>query len=254
MSLDDEPPFKPFGLAGLLASLLGIAVLTLGVLAAGFALFSLGELALAGQGHLLDLLRLARDTPRSAREGAVELAGFLTGSVIYLAVILAILILARLKARAQWRALVAWAPFRADWRFAGLLVLGLVYGVVASALIGYLHPASRDWFTFPKAPLAVFASLVLIVVLAPLAEELLFRGWIYTALRQSCGFSVALIASASLFALAHWENTHLYALAVLPVGFALGYVRERTGSTRASTLFHAVFNLMGWLLTFMGKA
>ena len=254
MDPQTEQSPQPFGFPGLLASLFGLAGLAVAVLAAGFAVFSLVELLLEGRAQLLDLLRLARDTPRSAREGAVEIAGFLTGSAIYLAVILAVLALARLRGRRHWRDLVAWRPFRMDWRFAGLLAAGLAYGVAASALIGYLHPASRDWFTLPKEPLAIISSFLLIVVLAPLAEELLFRGWIYTSLRRSFGFAVALVATATIFALAHWERTHLYALAVLPVGFALGYVRERTGSTRASALFHALFNFMGWFLTFMGKA
>ena len=92
------------------------------------------------------------------------------------------------------------------------------------------------------------------VILAPLSEELLFRGWLYTALRWRFGFSAAFWATSLLFAVAHWDSTHLYALAILPIGLVLGYVRERTGSTKATTLFHMIYNSSGFALTFLGKA
>ena len=77
---------------------------------------------------------------------------------------------------------------------------------------------------------------------------------IYTGLRPRLGFAWTLGITSALFALGHWEKTHLYAAAVLPVGLALGWVREKTGSTRATALFHALYNLTGWLLTYLAIA
>ena len=83
-------------------------------------------------------------------------------------------------------------------------------------------------------------------MLAPFTEELLFRGWIYTSLRFSFGLWPAVLASAAVFGFAHYEDTHLYALAVFPVGIALALIRERTGSVKASMLFHAFNNLIAF--------
>ena len=90
------------------------------------------------------------------------------------------------------------------------------------------------------------ALLALAVIFAPIAEELLFRGWIYTSLRFRLGMWPAMVISALLFGLAHYESTHLYALAVFPLGLVLAALRERTGSTRTSMLFHAANNLIAF--------
>jgi membrane protease YdiL (CAAX protease family) len=57
-----------------------------------------------------------------------------------------------------------------------------------------------------------------------------------------------------VFAAAHWAGTPLYSLAILPIGFVLGVIREKTGSSRATTLCHALYNFLMWGLTFLGKA
>ena len=245
---------RPWSGFGLFASLFGILLLSVLVLAAGLAIFGLADFALFGRAHLVGLVRSAQQLPVSGKAGAAELAGFIAGSIIYLALIAGILILARLRGGAGWPLLVAWTPFRTDSRYWNLLAAGIVYSVAASALIGYLHPVSRTWFTLPKSPAAVIVSFLLIAVLAPLAEELLFRGWLYTGLRSRYSFAVALSITSLVFSLDHWERTLLYATAVLPIGVVLGYLRERTGSVRATALFHGLYNLSGWLLTFLGMA
>ena len=88
--------------------------------------------------------------------------------------------------------------------------------------------------------------MALAVLIAPVTEELLFRGWIYTGLRFHWGLWPALLTTSALFACAHYENTHLYALAVFPIGLALGVIRERTGSVKASILFHALNNFVAF--------
>jgi membrane protease YdiL (CAAX protease family) len=239
------------GVPGLLMSFAGIILLAL----LFFAL--LGGLALGidallhGREHVFDLLVTARDAARKGEQRTLETTGIALGSLIYVAAIAAMLVVARLRRGLHWREPIAWNAFRTSRSYWVLVLLGIAWGLGASVLVEYLHPAARDWFSLPKAPVAVISSFLLVVVLAPVAEELFFRGWLYTGLRQSFGFPLALGVSAILFALAHWERTHLYAAAILPVGFALGYAREMTGSTRASALFHGLYNLTGWVLTYL---
>ena len=80
------------------------------------------------------------------------------------------------------------------------------------------------------------------IVLAPLVEEVLFRGYLYTALRQCLPFLTTLILSAMAFALFHIENGILFVLFVLPTGLLLGLARERSGSIALPLFIHALMN------------
>ena len=103
--------------------------------------------------------------------------------------------------------------------------------------------AGFSTMTEAMTPVEVVALTVLLaVVMAPLAEELFFRGWLYTSLRARFSFVTALTVTSVLFGLAHFEKTGIYALAVMPVGFVLGFVRERTGSVVATIAIHAIYN------------
>ncbi len=88
--------------------------------------------------------------------------------------------------------------------------------------------------------LATFGILV-----APLIEEIVFRGFLYSALEHRHNSAVALVASTVVFALLHgaqygWQLPQLSVLAA--VGCAFGVVRMHTGSTKASTIVHAAYN------------
>jgi membrane protease YdiL (CAAX protease family) len=244
---------RPFGPLGLLFSLAGIAAISLVALAAGAGLVVLGDVLLFGWAHWRDAFNAGMDMVRSGRRGDQASAALLVGSAVYLAAILGTWAMARLRAGKGWRRLLGWTPFAIDRTFWGLLLASVIYQLGASFLIAYIHPQAKDWVSIPDSPAGLAMACLMIVVLAPLAEELLFRGWIYTALRWRFGFAPALLTTAALFALAHWESTHLYALAILPIALVLGYLRERTGSARATTLFHMIYNFCGLALSFLGK-
>jgi membrane protease YdiL (CAAX protease family) len=80
------------------------------------------------------------------------------------------------------------------------------------------------------------------VVLAPVAEELMFRGLLQSALRRAgAGPWLAIACASVVFAGSHFtQPKDMPALAALAV--ALGYNYERTGRLYPSMLMHAVFN------------
>lgn len=86
------------------------------------------------------------------------------------------------------------------------------------------------------------------VIFAPLAEEVLFRGLLFPSLKRFGGTAAAILLSAGLFALAHYDLTVGPALFTMGVFLALSY--EMTGTLWTPIGFHAAFNL--W--TFLGKA
>ncbi len=81
------------------------------------------------------------------------------------------------------------------------------------------------------------------VVIAPVAEEVFFRGVCQTALNhvfRRRWLSTVLVGSA--FGLAHMEQPHVVAPLIV-LGVILGYVYERTGSLVAPITMHLLFNL-----------
>ncbi len=81
---------------------------------------------------------------------------------------------------------------------------------------------------------------VLAVIVAPVVEEVLFRGCVYPALRAIHGWRPALLVSAVLFGLVHAVPAVI--LPMVLFGLALGWLAERTGSLLAPIVAHAAFN------------
>ena len=86
------------------------------------------------------------------------------------------------------------------------------------------------------------------VVIAPIAEEVFFRGMIFPALRRSVGTSAAVVVSALLFAGTHFQaklSAYLVVSAVIfPVGVALAAVYAKRPTLWAPIVAHAVYNLV----------
>ncbi len=80
---------------------------------------------------------------------------------------------------------------------------------------------------------------ILIVLVVPFVEEMLFRGVLQGALRAALGPWSAVAAATLLFALVHDLQS---ALPVFVIGAALGLLYETTGSILPSVLLHATFN------------
>lgn len=95
-------------------------------------------------------------------------------------------------------------------------------------------------------PLRAIAVPLAIVVIAPLSEELVFRGLLLHALRPRLGTLVSLVTSSLLFALFHLHPAVLVYATV--AGLVLGVVTLRTGSVAASIALHAGVNVVPLLL------
>lgn len=84
------------------------------------------------------------------------------------------------------------------------------------------------------------AVVFMAVIMAPVAEELIFRGYIYGVIRRYGGRIPALLTSSLLFAAIHVHLPSLLGLGILAVILCLVY--ERTGSLWASITLHSAFN------------
>lgn len=118
----------------------------------------------------------------------------------------------------------------------------LVAGYLVELVIGETK-SSQDLLlfftnskTFTEKALLVFTA----VVVAPVTEEVVFRGYLHGTVRQVGGRWWGILVSSLIFAGIHGHVPSLASLFVLGIAFALLY--ERTGSLWASMLMHAIFN------------
>jgi membrane protease YdiL (CAAX protease family) len=84
--------------------------------------------------------------------------------------------------------------------------------------------------------------IVLAVAVAPIAEEFVFRFFLYGVLRRYVGRIVALVLSSLLFAAVHAHLPSFVPLFVLGSCFTLAY--EWSGSLLVSMTMHAIFNAL----------
>lgn len=96
--------------------------------------------------------------------------------------------------------------------------------------------------------LAIFGTTV-----APLAEELAFRGFLQPLLVRNLGAIGGVALAAALFGALHFTeygDSWRSALLVAVAGAAFGTVRQWTGSTTAAAIMHASFNGLqfAWLI------
>ena len=91
----------------------------------------------------------------------------------------------------------------------------------------------------PTNLISALVMVFLLVVIAPVFEEIWMRGIVYDALKPY-GNGIAIVISSILFGLMHGSLNMLFYTTAL--GLALGYVRYATGSLFAVTILHALIN------------
>lgn len=115
--------------------------------------------------------------------------------------------------------------------------------IIARALAAASRPGLRA--------LVLFAAVVAVMaVLAPIGEELLYRGYIQRRLVQRWGTWPGILVTAALFGIAHLHPVQ--SAGAFAVGVLLGWITVRTGSIRTALLAHAVNNLTAALEVRLG--
>jgi membrane protease YdiL (CAAX protease family) len=138
-------------------------------------------------------------------------------------------------------------PFRRS-AFGWLALAFLVYYVLAIAYALIFKPPEEE---LPKELGAeqgvgfAIATAILLIVIAPVAEELFFRGFLYQAFRNSYGVGQGAILSGLVFGVIHFEFFKLVQLAILGVLLALLF--ERTQSLWPSIMLHAINNTLAFI-------
>lgn len=128
-----------------------------------------------------------------------------------------------------------------------LLAAAFLYQMLLIKL-GY-EPTQQPIMNFLAGELSVWTRLygiAVAILLAPVAEEILFRGMLMPVLSRGMGPVYAVIASSLLFACMHMFIPALVPLFLVAVAFSLAYIY--TGSLTTAIVFHSIFNTVNLTL------
>jgi membrane protease YdiL (CAAX protease family) len=132
----------------------------------------------------------------------------------------------------------------------GGMVLMLAVSVVLEPLL-MLFPAG--WFEWLAEQMGRGRwAFVTVVVMAPVLEELLFRGILQRSAVGAYGPAKGIMISAAVFGVIHFIP--LQVINAFALGLVLGYVYYRTRSLTGVILMHAANNALSYLLTGIGPA
>ena len=136
------------------------------------------------------------------------------------------------------------------WNWPTNVALYVLAGFVLSIalqLLAHLLPIPKELpiDSFFRTPAEAWALGILSVTLAPLMEELFFRGFLYPVLAHHLGWPVGVLVTAFCFALLHGAQL-LFSwgpvLVIFLVGVVLTMVRARRNSVAASLIIHMAYN------------
>jgi membrane protease YdiL (CAAX protease family) len=143
---------------------------------------------------------------------------------------------------AAWRGLMMGAVF-----VAALIPALLLLGLLSSLVFGDKAPSQELVSLFETAARTdhkdmIWRIALSAVVIAPVFEELIFRGYLYPAFKRFLGPFPAGVGTALLFALIHDNAANFAGLALLALALTLAY--EWSGSILLPIAMHAFFNAL----------
>lgn len=147
--------------------------------------------------------------------------------------------------RPRWRDPVyglAAAPFY-------FLILLLAVGVISHFVPGLnINQTQQLGFNNLAGPAQMAMAFASLVILPPLAEEIMVRGFLYGSLKKGLPTLWAALLTSAIFAAAHLPEggsagpLYIGALDTFILSMVLVYLREKTGSLWASITLHAIKN------------
>lgn len=133
-----------------------------------------------------------------------------------------------------------------------IVVLGLF--LPGDVIDGFLQEEDRFMLSLfgPGQPWLSLTTVILLVNgLAPIAEEIFFRGFAYRVFRQRMAARAAILVSSTLFASVHFYVVHF--LPIFLIGVVLAYLAERYRSLVPSMVAHVGLNFAVTLLLLVGR-
>jgi membrane protease YdiL (CAAX protease family) len=170
--------------------------------------------------------------------------------IIDVAVVVAAVMFAALVARPRgWHFGLRGAPlgFTTAIAVGGVLAFFLFELVYAAIVQPDAEQTVVEDLGADNSQLLLWAGALVVILVAPVCEELFFRGILYRVLRARMSFWIAAVIDGVLFGLVHGS------LVIVPIlgflGVVLCYVYERTGTLYSVIAIHALNNMISYGVT-----
>lgn len=131
---------------------------------------------------------------------------------------------------------------------APIVIGGMAFNIFISYAMSMI-PFPESWIQSYQANSnellgAVSVSMwISVVIMAPLVEELTFRGFMYTRLKQGMAKWIAILLTSLVFGIVH--GTMIWAIYTFVFSLCLLFIFERTNSLWGCILYHMAFNFVG---------
>lgn len=220
-----------------------------------FFFFGVGSLILMSNVAAVLILILLNTSPTEYEKHPTALAAHATLAQAMWSMVVMMFLFALLRVRFAapfWRTM-GWRDLRLPGanRFASYLLCffgGSVFAILINLASGFVPTEKKlpiqDLFQTRVSVMLVAATAILI---APLVEETIFRGFLYPVLARSLGISAGVILTGVLFGLMHamqLSGGYGQIGLLMVVGIVLTYVRARTGTVLAPYLLHLGYNTL----------
>ncbi len=144
------------------------------------------------------------------------------------------------------------------WTDIGLAPIGLIaaylLGLILQMLFSFLpwfnateaqNVGFNNIFLFSDRLLAFFA----LVIVAPIAEEIIFRGWLYGKLRTKLNMPIAMLIVSVLFGIVHGQWN--VGVTVFAMSLVMCFLREITGTIYSGIILHILKNAVAFILLYV---
>ena len=188
--------------------------------------------------------------------GATHIAkpdGILFGSLIYALAVALVVLFAVMHSKTTIKQLFSYK----NATYKRSISRGVIYGIAAippvviitvimSMVIGDLGLVAEsqpviDWLTNPETTFTTRIVIIFCaVVIAPVIEEVIFRGILFPAVLKNNSFILAVLLVGCIFSLIHFHAPSFLSILMLNIFFCAGYAS--TGSLVTPIVMHMVFN------------
>ncbi len=133
---------------------------------------------------------------------------------------------------------------------AGYVILTASISLLFKLAFPGIDLGQEQAIAFKKAvgPLEQVFAAVALLVIAPVSEELIFRGFVFRGFRKQFGFLSAAVVSSIFFGLVHGQIN--VALDTFALGLMLCFLYEKTQSIWPSIILHSLKNGIAFYLLF----
>jgi membrane protease YdiL (CAAX protease family) len=136
------------------------------------------------------------------------------------------------------------------WPAVGWATLGMItFYLLAAlwvALIGEPEQSTAEDVGADESDLALLGAGVMFIVIAPVAEEIFFRGFFYGSLRTRMNAGLAAVVCGVVFGVIHLSTGPSAVPILIVLGIIFCLVRERTGSLYPCIALHALNNTFAY--------